>query len=69
MRHENAMMKKKMAVMLANMMARSEAADRWGPAHGQAPPEESAEIYSFTRTRAELVGVPMADKERRCSLV
>jgi hypothetical protein len=40
-RHENALMKNEMAVIMTNMRALTAAqgADGWGPAHGQAPLE------------------------------
>jgi hypothetical protein len=40
-RHENALMKNEMAVIMTNMraLAAAQGADGRGPAHGQAPPE------------------------------
>jgi hypothetical protein len=52
MSHENAMIKNEMAVMLANMRALTEAADRRGPAHGQAPPEAAQGVQMAQNTQA-----------------
>jgi hypothetical protein len=59
MRHENAMMKNEMADMLANMRVLAEAADRMGPAHGQAPPEASRGVQMAQNTQELSLTTPV----------
>jgi hypothetical protein len=59
MRHENAMMKNEMAGMLAHMRALTEAADRRGPAHGQAPPEAAQGVQMAQNTQELSLTTPV----------
>jgi hypothetical protein len=60
-RHENALMKNEMAVMMTNMraLAAAQGADGRGPAHGQAPPEAAQGVQMAQNTQELSLTTPV----------